>query len=121
MYKGYAAEVKHWCADGAYGRPINKQLLDKFNLDIDEWECLSLDDQEEYERLFLETNIEGLERVNQKYFGRNKYQIQERQKPWEELFIETFSINRREGQPDMGAELLLGIIICITVALTLFS
>ena len=108
-------------AEGAWGRPINQQLLNKFNLDPDEWECMELDTQLDYERIFLETSIEGLERFNEKYFGANKHRIPEREQAWEGALLDTFCTPRYALERNTGAELLLGIIIFIAVAVTYFS
>jgi len=121
MNTGLTKAGEGWCAEGAWGRPINQQLLNKFNLDPDEWECMDLDIQLDYERIFLETNIEGLERLNQKYFGANKQRIPERERAWEGALLDTFCTPRYALERNTGAELLLGILIFIVVAVTFFS
>lgn len=121
MNTGLTREGKTWCAEGAWGRPINQQLLNNFNLDPDEWECMSLETQVEYERIFLETNIEGLERINLKYFGANKQHIPERKQAWESALLDTFCTPRYALKRNTGVELLLGIIIFTAVAVTCFS
>jgi len=121
MNRGLTKAEQGWCAEGAWGRTINRQLLNKFNLDPDEWECMSLDTQLDYERIFLETNVEGLERFNEKYFGANKQHIPEREQAWEGALLDTFCTPRYALERNTGVELLLGILILIALAVTLFS